>query len=123
MLCPNGHPSPDENNFCGICGAPLPLTGGVTLKDLLDAGLLKAGNELTIGLHGKDVTATLLSNGKIMYQHQIYEGPLACVTVIRGHPCDGWSCWRAKDHTTGRSFPIGHYRGALLEQRGAPHHH
>ena len=59
------HSNPDENKFCGNCGAPLPATGRVTLKDLLDAGLVKAGDELTIKLRGNDVTATLLADSKI----------------------------------------------------------
>lgn len=122
MLCQKcAHSNPDENNFCGNCGAPLPATGRIALKDLLAAGLLKAGDELTIRLRGQDVTAALLADGKIRYQNQTYDGPLACATVVRGQTCDGWYCWNAIDHTTGRSYPIGHYRGALLRQRGEPH--
>jgi hypothetical protein len=39
--------------------------GRITLKGLLDAGLFKAGDELTIKLRGTDVTAALLADGKI----------------------------------------------------------
>ena len=118
MLCQKcTHSNPDENKFCGNCGAPLPETGCITLKDLLDAGLLKAGDELTIRLRGQEVTATLLADGKIKYQDQTYSGPLACATAIRGQTCDSWFCWNAKDHTTGRSHGIGHYRAVLLAQR------
>ena len=118
MLCQKcKHSNPDENKFCGNCGAPLPKTGRITLKDLLDAGLLKAGDELTIRLRGQEVTATLLADGKIKYQEQTYSGPLACATAIRGQTCDSWFCWNAKDHATGRSHGIGHYRAALLAQR------
>ncbi len=120
MLCQKcTYSNPDENNFCGKCGAPLPVTGRVTLKEVLDAGLLKAGDELTIALRSKEVTATLLANGKIRWQEQTYEGPLACATAIRGQTCDSWFCWKAVDHTTGRSHGIGHYRAALLRQREA----
>ena len=118
MLCQKcAHHNPDENKFCGNCGATLPATGRITLNDLLAAGLLKAGDKLTIKLRGKDVTATLLADGKIRYQNQTYDGPLACATAIRGQTCDSWFCWNAKDHTTGRSHGIGHYRAALLAQR------
>jgi len=123
MLCQKcAHSNPDENNFCGSCGAPLPSTGRITLNDLLTAGLLKADGELTIKLRGKDVTATLLANGKIMYQNQTYDGPLACATAVRGETCDSWYCWHAIDHTTGRSYPLGHYRGGLRRQRGVTPH-
>lgn len=118
MLCKKcAHSNPDENNFCGNCGAHLPTTGGITLKDLLAAGLLKAGDELTISLRGKDVTAVLLVDGKIRYQDKIYDGPLAGAIAVRGQTCDGWFCWKALDHTTGRSYGLSHYRSALLKQR------
>ncbi len=118
MLCQKcAHSNPDENKFCGNCGTALPETGRITLKDLLDAGLLKAGDALTIRLRGQEVTASLLADGKIRYQDQTYDGPLACATAIRGQTCDGWFCWNAKDHTTGRSYGISHYRAALLTQR------
>ncbi len=122
MLCQKcAHHNPDENRFCGSCGAPLPATGRITLKDLLAAGLLKTGDELTIRLRGKDVTATLLADGKIRYQNQTYDGPLACATAVRGQTCDSWYCWKAADHATGESHAISHYRSALLGQMGKPH--
>ena len=121
MLCEKcNHSNPDENNFCGNCGAPLPTHGRITLKDLLDADLVKPGDVLTIGVRGEEVTATLLPDGKIKYQNQTYDGPLACATAIRGQTCDSWYCWKAVDHATGRSHGIGHYRTALLRQRENP---
>ena len=121
MLCQKcTQPNPDENNFCGNCGAPLPATGQVNLKDVLDTGLLKADDELTISFRGKDLTATLLADGNIKYQDQTYDGPLACATAVRGQTCDGWYCWKAVDHATGRSHGLSHYRTALLRQRESP---
>ncbi len=118
MLCQKcTHANPDENNFCGNCGAPLPETGRTTLKDLLAAGLLKAGDELTIKLRGRDVKAALLDDGKIKYQDQTYDGLLACATAVRGQTCDGWFCWTAVDHTADRNYPIAHYRAALRRQK------
>jgi len=120
MLCKKcSHANPDVNNFCGNCGTPLQATGSITLKDVLDAGLLKPGDELTITFKGKDVTATLLADGKIMYDTQTYDEPLACATAVRGQTCDSWFCWKAIDHATGKSHGLGHYRDALLRQRGA----
>ena len=117
MLCEKcNHSNPDENNFCGNCGAPLPAHGRITLKDLLDADLLKAGDALTISVRGEDVTATLLADGKIKYQNQTYDGPLACANAIRGQTCDSWYCWRATDHTTGKSPSISHFRAVLQRQ-------
>ncbi len=114
-----GYKNPDENKFCGNCAAPLSATGGVTLKDLLETGLLKAGGELTIAVRGKDVIATLLPDGRISYQNQVFDGPLAAATGIRGQTCDGWHCWKAMDHATGQSHGISHYRSAFL--KGKPH--
>ena len=60
MLCQKcAHSNPDENNFCGSCGASLVTTERITLKDMLDAGLLKADDELSITFRGKNITATL----------------------------------------------------------------
>ncbi|MFC1991285.1 hypothetical protein ACFLVC_00915 [Chloroflexota bacterium] len=118
MLCDKcSHSNPDENNYCGNCGAQLPPNSGVTLKDLVDAGILKVGDELTISLRGGEVTATLLADGKITYQEQTYDGPLACATAVRGQTCDSWYCWKAADHASDRSYSLSHYRAALLRQR------
>ncbi|MBI2979559.1 MAG: zinc ribbon domain-containing protein [Chloroflexi bacterium] len=122
MLCQKcTHSNPDENKFCGNCGAPLPATGRVTLKDILAAGLLKAGDELTISFRGKDITATLLADGKIKYENKTYDGPLAGAIAARGQTCDGWYCWNAIEHATGKSYAISHYRGALLRQKREGH--
>ncbi|MBI2852517.1 MAG: zinc ribbon domain-containing protein [Chloroflexi bacterium] len=119
MLCPKcTHSNPDENNFCGNCGTALLSGGRITLKDILDAGLLKAGDELTIKLRGQEMKAKLLDDGKIEYQEKVYDGPLACATAVRGQACDGWFCWNALDHATNRSYSLSHYRGALLRKRG-----
>ena len=121
MLCDKcNHLNADENKFCGNCGAALPGGKGVTLKDLLDAGILKANDTLTISLRGRDVTATLLADGRITYEGKTYDGPLACATGIRGQTCDSWYCWRAADHTSDRTYTLGHYRAALLRQRASP---
>ena len=86
----------------------------------MDAGILKAGDELTISLRGKEVTATLLADGNITYQDKTYDGPLACATAVRGQTCDGWYCWKAADHASDRSYSLSHYRAALLRQGEAP---
>ncbi len=78
---------------------------------------LRLATELTIKLRGRDVTAALLVDGKIRYQEQTYDGPLACATSVRRQTCDGWFCWTAVDHTADRSYPITHYRTAVRRQR------
>ena len=121
MLCQKcSHSNPDENNYCGNCGTQLIKDGGVTLKDIVDAGVLKAGDELTINLRGREVTATLLADGKLEYQDQTYDGPLACAIAVRGQTCDSWYCWRAADHASDRNYSLGHYRAMLLRQRENP---
>ncbi len=121
MLCDKcNHINPDENNFCGNCGSSLPRNKGVTLKDLLDAGILKVDDTLTISLRGRDVIATLLADCRIRYQDKTYDGPLACAIAVRGQTCDSWYCWKAADHTSDRTYALGHYRAALLRQRQNP---
>ncbi|MDP2730709.1 MAG: zinc ribbon domain-containing protein [Dehalococcoidales bacterium] len=119
MLCGKcSHPNPDENKFCGNCGTSLPPVEVISLKDLVDAGILRAGDELSISVKGKDVAATLLADGKLKYQEQTYDAPLACAAALRGQVCDSWYCWEAVDHITGRKYPISHFRGALRRKRG-----
>ena len=121
MLCQKcSHSNPDENNYCGNCGVQLPNNEIITLKDLVDSSILKAGDELTISLRGGEEKATLLADGKIKYQDQIYDGPLACATAVRGRTCDSWYCWKAADHASDRSYSLSHYRAALLRQRTKP---
>ena len=121
MICQKcSHANPDENNYCGNCGSKLSENTGVTLKDLVDTGILKAGDELKINLRGQEVAATLLADGKLQYGDKLYDGPLACATAVRGQTCDSWYCWRAADHDSDRSYPLGHYRAMLLRQRQNP---
>ena len=114
------HSNPDENNYCGNCGSKLAENTGITLKDVVEAGILKPGDELKITLRGSEKTAELLADGKIKYEDQTYDGPLACAAAVRGQTCDSWSCWRAADHESDRTYPIGHYRGVLVRQRQNP---
>jgi hypothetical protein len=118
MICQNcTQPNPDENNYCGNCGSQLPENQGVTLKDLIDTDILKAGDELKINLRGNEVAATLLADGRLKYEDKVYDGPLACAAAVRGQTCDSWFCWRAADHTSDRTYPLGHYRAMFLRQR------
>ena len=107
--------NPDENNYCGHCGSLLPATGRISLKTLIDARLLNAGEMITIKYKGRDISATVLADGKLRCEAQDFEGPLACATTIRGQVCDSWFCWRAIDHETGVSNTLAHYRSSFLQ--------
>lgn len=103
---------PDEFSFCGFCGSPLG-GGKITLKDLLDAGILKAGDQITCTYKGKELTATITAEGKVNYNGKDFPGPLAAIEAIRGRICDSWFCWRYFDPKDTRSRAIAHYRSEL----------
>lgn len=112
---------PDEFSFCGFCGSPL-QGRKTTLKDLLDAGILKAGDQITCGYRGKDFEATITAEGKINHNGKDFPGPLVAAEAIRGMVCDSWFCWKYFDPSVNRSRPIAHYRAELEHRGGSPPH-
>ncbi|MBI2303676.1 MAG: hypothetical protein HYU86_02885 [Chloroflexi bacterium] len=120
MLCSGcGQDNPQENRYCGHCGIPL-VKGQrvVTLKDILDEGILKEGATVSCKLRGQDVFALLKADGTIDYKGTAYPSPMDAIQVVRDYPCDGWNCWHTDDPQTGRNYPIAHFRGAWRRLKG-----
>ncbi len=117
MLCQKCQRNmPDEFSFCGFCGSPI-KGEKVTLKDLVDAGIFKAGTPIACTFRGKDFEATIKADGKINYNGKDFAGPLVAAEAIRGRVCDSWFCWKYFDPSIKRSRPIAHYRAELEHKK------
>lgn len=74
----------------------------VETKHLVSAGLLEPGTRLTprTGVWG-DREATLLANGNIKVDDQVFDTPSAAAKFAKGGQTNGWTFWRLPD---GRSL-------------------
>jgi len=67
----------------------------VTIRDLLDAGLLKPGQELRFSGH-EDIRANVTSSGTVRFRGVEYRSPSMAAKAVRGTSLNGWFVWRAK---------------------------
>lgn len=74
---------------------------GITVKQLLDAGLLTAGETLTSTNGVWPGTAVLLSDGAVEWNGARYPTPSSAAVAVKGGPTNGWDFW-AVDRPTGR---------------------
>lgn len=68
----------------------------VTVRNLIDAGILKAG-QVIYGEHkGRRYEGEVLSNGNIAIVHtgEVFDSPSGAASQIRGYQEDGWRWWR-----------------------------
>ena len=76
---------------------------GVSLKDVLGAGLLKAPLKLTVHYKGHDLEADLLPNGTVTFQGKNYPSSSTAAELARGtitgRPMhtNGWTFWKYRD--------------------------
>ena len=83
---------------------------GVTVADLIRAGLLE-GNEILVStLSTVDATAKVLPNGQIEYNGVKYPSPSAASGAARGGASNGWELWAV-------STPTGKVRLATIRAR------
>ena len=100
----------------------------VTLKQLLDAGLIQPGTQLRQRYLGRDVSATVESDGRVRVGDEVFEslsiaGGAARVNV-KGPPPDGrryyqtngWTFWEYED-ASGKRQPIETLRKQYLSGR------
>lgn len=106
---------------------------GVTLADLIAAGIVVAPLELRRTYKGVEVKARIEADGSVTFNGQRLESPLAagsmaCARVRGVDPVsdpvatDGWSFWRFVD-TNGTEKTIGALRERYLQRRGSPADH
>jgi hypothetical protein len=69
---------------------------GVSISDLMDAGLLEAGDILVNAGDGGDASARVLLDGHIEYDGDVYETASAAASQARGGSAvNGWEYWHA----------------------------
>jgi hypothetical protein len=75
----------------------------VSLKDVIDAGLLKPPLKLTVHYEGADLEADLLADGSVRFQGKTFKTCSAAGeyarSTITGHrmSTNGWVFWRCQD--------------------------
>lgn len=101
----------------------------VTLRDVVEAGLLQPGAKLTRRFRGQDFTAKVNSDGSVTFDSQTYNSPstaggAARATVIGRRPdgrlpaTNGWSFWRVL--TEEGEVPLSALRDRLEGGSGPP---
>lgn len=103
-----------------------PTSYGVSLEDLINAGVLKPPQELVTIYRQQELTATLQIDGSIIYNGESY-GSLSLAAgnarnIVSGpppdgrkyYPTNGWAFWGLKDARTGKLIPLSQIRDEFL---------
>jgi hypothetical protein len=89
---------------------------GIGLKDLINGGLLTGGSTLVGEGDGGEVCATVLEDGQVEYEDEVYASPSGAAGVARGGPTNGWTFWSADTPSGMRA--LRDLRGELASQSG-----
>jgi len=88
---------------------------GVNIADLITADLLTAGTTLVANAKGVDVVATVLPDGKIALDDELYSTASAAAgAAAGGGSVNGWTFWSA--NTLDGQFTLAALRDVLLER-------
>lgn len=87
---------------------------GVNVADLIGADLLPAGSTLVATPKGADAVATVLPDGKIAYDDEVYATPSAAAGAAARGSTNGWTYWAAD--TLDGKFTLAALREVLLER-------
>jgi hypothetical protein len=99
------------------------IAAKVSLKDLIDAGLLQAPLKLTGRYKKHDLNAELLPDGTVVFQGKEHSSCTAaaidaiCSIIGKKQPINGWDFWRFKD-TSGKLVSLDSAREELLKKQG-----
>lgn len=77
---------------------PLP-SRRITLKNLLDTGILKAGQLIYREYYGKRFEGKILSEGLIELNGKKFDSPSGAASSITPNQVDGWSWWNTTDES------------------------
>ena len=92
---------------------------GVTLSDLLTAGLLSAGQTLHFVAAGYSASATVEPSGKLLMDGKFYDTPSGAGQAIRHRATNGWEHW-AVQNAQGNFMPLAEIRTKFVEAKA--HH-
>ena len=90
---------------------------GVTIRQLVDAGMIRRGSEL-VGAHsGQEHTALVTAEGRILVGDTEFDAPSpAAMAALDRRSWNGWAWWRVK--TPGGTRPLSRIRQDFIEQSG-----
>lgn len=90
---------------------------GISVKDLLDAGLLTAGEELVTTRRGRDDRATVQTDGSIRVGSETYSSLSTAAKTVSGTTSEpGWEYWAVT--RDGRRVALFDVRNELTGRRG-----
>lgn len=75
---------------------------GVTVQNLIDAGLVSGGVGLVSTNGVWPASAVLNTDGTLTYENQTYPTPSAAAAAVKGGAANGWDFWAVED-TTGKT--------------------
>ena len=67
------------------------------IKDLLDAGVIKAEDIWYFNYEGKETTGRITDDGQLEVNGVSYDSPSAAGSAITGKACNGWDKWQYDD--------------------------
>lgn len=88
---------------------------GVSLSDLLEAGLLTGDEKLLSTISTVNATAQLQPDGRIEYGGHFYLTPSGAAIAARGSSANGWSMWAVE--TPNGLVRLASLRTQYLESR------
>ena len=91
---------------------------GVKLAQLVDAGLIEAGDVLVSTNGAWPARAKITSDARIAMDDELYETPSGAACAAKNGPANGWDFWARQ--TPAGSVPLSTLRAELLEQLTPP---
>jgi hypothetical protein len=88
---------------------------GITLAELVEAGLLEEGSALVSANGAWPASATVVAGGSIEMDGTVYPTPSAAAAAVKDGPANGWAFWAVE--TAGGRTTLATLRAKLLEYR------
>lgn len=115
---------PEDEN-----GDSHPATEGISLLDIIRAGLISAPVQLEKTYKGVQLAASIQPDGKVLYDGNLYGSPSVSASMARksviGAPrgrkyphTNGWRFWRYRDAQSGKLEELDKLRRDLAEKQG-----
>jgi predicted type IV restriction endonuclease len=107
----------------GAAGRPSAAGGsrGVTMADLLAAGIVSAPLDLEVTFKGRRLRAQVTADGGVLYDGRRFASPSQAGAAAVGRPtCNGWIFWRYRDPVDGQVKLIDTLRTQYAAAPGRP---
>jgi len=89
---------------------------GITLTDIVKAGLITEGTTLVSNNGAWPATAVLGESGSVIYDGTTYPTPSAAASAVKGGAANGWEFWAVDDGT--KLVTLGGLRATYLDKHG-----